>query len=117
MYTNLITYICEIFSLVKPSGLMLKQIKEYVENLNYSYGGIQYTLWYLKEILNKSFEVKYGIAQVKYYYEQAENYYKQQEQIENSIEELKENETKMVKVKIDKNVNKSICLIDIDSIL
>lgn len=85
-YKQLIKYICEIYEIDRPTGLMLKQLKEYKDEYSYSYGGILYTLWYLKEILNKEFIVLYGVSLVKFCYDEAKNYYIHQEEVKKSME-------------------------------
>jgi predicted RNA-binding Zn-ribbon protein involved in translation (DUF1610 family) len=118
-YKKLIQYICENYSIQAPTGLMLKQIKEYKTEYEYTYGGIAYTLWYIKEILNKEFIVMYGISLVKFCYEDARNYYIHQEEIKKSMETNSKAEikTRVVKVNnIDRNT-KNNSLIDISSLL
>ena len=96
--------------------MILKQIKQYKAEFNYSYGGIGYTLWYLKEILSKKFIVKYGIALVKYEYENAEQYYLQQTKIEQSTDDA---EPVKIKVVTQKNhVSKpNKLLLDLDDVI
>ena len=59
-YKQLIEFICNNYELDKPTGFMLKQIKELKTEYGYSYAAMTYTLWYCKEILNKSLIEKYG---------------------------------------------------------
>ncbi len=114
-YKNLLNTICGYFNIDCCTGLILKQIKDYKEQFNYSYAGIGYTLWYTKEIERKTFEQKYGIALVKYYYEKAKEYFEQQNKISKSITiEQPIDNTKIVKVKNMQN-NKNKFLINIDS--
>lgn len=118
-YKRLIKYICENYSIQAPTGLILKQIKEYKTEYAYTYGGITYTLWYIKEILNKEFIVMYGISLVKFCYEDAKNYYIHQEEIKKSMElnSKAEIKTRVVKVNnVDKNT-KNNSLIDIGSLM
>lgn len=86
MYNQLISNICKYFDIDKPTGLILKQIKEYKDKFDYTYSGIEYSLWYITQILNKSLELKYGIALVKYEYENAKEYFTKQQNIKKSIE-------------------------------
>lgn len=78
-YKSLIAYICDVFNIEKPTGMMLAQIKDYKNNYSYTYGGMKYTLWYYTEIAQKEPIVKYGVGSIKYYYEEAKNYYSEQE--------------------------------------
>lgn len=54
-YKQLIEFICNNYKLDKPTGYILKQIKEFKTEYEYSYAAMTYTLWYCKEVLNKSF--------------------------------------------------------------
>lgn len=99
-YKTLISCICEYFEIDAPTSLIMQQIKQYKEQFNYSNSGIHYTLWYLKEIENKSFdEVKYGIALVKFNYDNAKAYHTQQARTTKSMENhVPENRVKKVKI-------------------
>lgn len=117
-YKQLIKYICEIYEIDRPTGLMLKQLKDYKNEYSYSYGGILYTLWYLKEILNKEFIVLYGVSLVKFCYEEAKNYYIHQEEIKKSMEVNGKAEiiTKIVKM-TRHTTKKNNSLIDIGTLI
>jgi predicted RNA-binding Zn-ribbon protein involved in translation (DUF1610 family) len=118
-YKQLIKYICDNYEIDRPTGLMLKQIKDFKTEFGYTYGGIAYTLWYIKEILNKEFIVIYGISLVKFCYEDAKNYYIHQEEIAKSMEinSKAEIKTRVVKINnVDKNT-KNNSLIDISNLL
>ena len=88
-YKDLISYICTEFNIEAPKSIILSQIKNLKNKNNYTYGGIQYTIWYFKYILNKQPEEKYGLAFVKYYYNDAKKYFDEQMAIENKITEMK----------------------------
>ena len=47
-YSNLIKLICEYYNIKVPTGLIIKQIKDYAYINKYSYDGMSYTLWYCK---------------------------------------------------------------------
>lgn len=99
---DLYQYLSNMFNIEYPTGLMLKQIKEFKDELGYSYGGIKYTLWYMTEIENKSFsDIKYGIALIKYYYEKAKDYFEQQQRISNSMVNVNSIETRTVKINLN----------------
>lgn len=115
-FKELIDHICKKFEIIQPTGLILKQVKEYKNELKYSYAAMTYTLWYIEEILRKELELKYGIAIVKYYYEEARHYYEQQEKITNSITDV-EIQTKIVKNNKSSPVNKLGSLVDISKII
>lgn len=101
----LIDSLCKAMKLKTLTGMMLKQLKEYRETCNYSYSGMNYTLWYYTNILNKSLQVKYGLAFIRYYYEDSKNYFLQQEEIKKSMQQSEEIEIKTKIVKIGKTSN------------
>jgi predicted adenine nucleotide alpha hydrolase (AANH) superfamily ATPase len=104
-----------LFNIERPTGLMLKQIKEYKTELDYNYAAMTYTLWYIKEITNKQFEEKYGIALIKYTYEEARRYFEQQQDIKNSIDN---SEIKTKIIKNNRKVTKSFNpLINLENII
>lgn len=118
-YKQLIKYICDNYEIDRPTGLMLKQIKEYKEDYQYTYGGMTYTLWYVKEIISKEFITMYGVAIIKFYYDDAKQYFINQEEVKKSIELNAKAEIKTKVVKVNRtNVNvKSNSLIDLGSLL
>lgn len=104
-YDNLLNVILAYFNIEVPNGLILKQIKDYKENYNYTYAGINYCLWYITQIKNINLDIKYGIAMVKYEYDKAKEYFEQQQRIQDSIVKPIENEV-IRKVKIKTNSKK-----------
>lgn len=119
-YKELIRFICENYKLDKPTGFMLKQIKELKKEYGYSYAAMTYTLWYCKEILNKSLAEKYGVSLIKYYYDDAKEYYSQQEKLKEKIGKLSDVKikTKIVKfIPISSNKKSSASLIDLEKLL
>lgn len=114
-YRVLITYICENYNISKPTGMMLKQIKEYKNELGYTYNGMGYALWYANEILNKTFDIKYGVSLIKHYYDEAADYYNQLQNIRNSVNNVID-KTKVRNIKITKRSNNNNHLLDIDKL-
>ncbi|WP_395546833.1 MULTISPECIES: hypothetical protein [unclassified Lacrimispora] len=114
-YKNLIEFICMNFELDKPTGIMFKQIKEFKDEFNYSYAAMTYTLWYCKEILNKTLDKKYGMGLIKYYYAEAREYYEQQERLKNQVAKLENTNviTKRIKQSSSKK-NNSVSLINLE---
>jgi hypothetical protein len=101
-YDTLMNMIMDYYSLEKPTGFMLKQIKEYKEKYKFTYMGMQYTLWYAKEIKKYKFDKKYGVGLIKYEYTNAEDYYLQLEKIANSAKNAKPNKINKISIK---NIN------------
>ena len=118
--TKLIGVICEYLNIKVPTGLILKQLKEYVDQFDYTYPGIEYTLWYCKDVLNREFDSKYGIGIVKYQYENAEKYFLDSVKLEESIDKIDFNEIiNNVSVRSLKNreVSDRKLTIDLDKII
>lgn len=117
-YKELIEFICTHYELEKPTGLILRQIKEYKTEYGWSYAAMTYTLWYCKDVLGKSFSEKFGVALIKHFYCEAEKYYTEQEQRRKQMEKLKnvEIKTKIVnRNHVKPQTNSS--LLDLNSIL
>lgn len=118
-YKQLIEFICINYEIERPTGFMLKQIKDMRTDFGWSYAAMTYTLWYCKEILGKQLNEKYGVALVKHFYDEASDYYSQQEQIKNKMEQLKDVEikTKVVKQNNINRINTSSSLVNLESLL
>lgn len=110
---ELISYICDIFDVDAPNPLFLKQIKDFHEQYDYTYGGIQYTLWYIAEVLNMKMDKKYGIALVTYKYEEAREFCMKQLRIESKMEQLSEHPIEIRKIKYTPTENNILGLIDL----
>ncbi|MEG0898326.1 MAG: hypothetical protein RSF40_01270 [Oscillospiraceae bacterium] len=115
-YKALIDDICKTFNIDVPTGLILKQIKEYKTELHYSYAAMRYTLWYIREISRISLDVKFGIVMIKYTYDEAKQHYEQQERISNSVTDV-ELKTKIVTKKKSVSANNYNSLIDITKLV
>ncbi|MEG2786442.1 MAG: hypothetical protein RR942_01385 [Romboutsia sp.] len=102
-YKELISYVCELYRVTKPSMLIVKQVKDFKDKYNFTNIGIQYTLKYYHEILNKSVMDDKGIGIVPYYYDQAKYYYKNKF----NLEELAEGFCGVEKVQKRRVENKS----------
>lgn len=104
-WSTLFDYICFIFNIDKPTGLIFQQIKNYKsEPYNFTDKGIYLTLKYCIEILDMDFEsYGKGIGIVPYYYEATKNHHIAISDLEDKIEELStESELKTIRVnKID----------------
>lgn len=120
-YKQLMDFICTNYEIDKPTGLILKQIKEMKTNFGWSYAAMTYTLWYCKEVIEKPLIQKYGVYLIKTYYDDAKSYYSQQEKLEEQMRELKDVEIKTKVVKRTTNENKSnktrSSLVDLECLL
>lgn len=98
---ELIEYICELYGLEAPTGMILRQIKDFQEQLNYTAKGITLTLQYFHETLDNSVREGDGIGIVPYMYEEAKRHYINIMNIKKSVENLKGEcvRTRVVRVK------------------
>jgi hypothetical protein len=79
-----------------------KQLKEYVEKYNYTYSGIQKSLFYFYEIKKNSIEkANGGIGIVPYIYEEAKLYYYNLYLAKNNIESSSNNTKQIQEVTIE----------------
>lgn len=67
--------ISELYGLTYPTGMMLKQIKNFRNDNGYSYEDIEYTLLYIRDYKsNIDFHHKYGVSIVPYIIEEAKDF-------------------------------------------
>lgn len=123
-YKELIAYICELYQIDAPTGFMLKQIKDFKEQFNYTYRGIKSTLRYFYEI-SEGNDVgnSMGIGIVPFVYEEAKKFYIDKKAIKESmddcdIEKMQENKRIVNIKKEDKsnNMYRDMVLIDIEKL-
>lgn len=118
-YKQLIDFICTNYQIERPTGFMLKQIKELRTECSYSYAAMTYTLWYCKEVLGKQLIEKYGVALIKHFYDEASSYYNQQERMKEQMKRIEnvEARTKVVKHQNSQSQNKKSSLINLSDLL
>lgn len=118
-YKQLIDFICINYQIERPTGFMLKQIKELRTECSYSYAAMTYTLWYCKEVLGKHLIEKYGVALIKHFYNEACDYYNQQERMKEQMKNIENVEirTKIVKRQNSKSQGKMSSLINLGNLL
>lgn len=76
--------ISEVFNIPYPTGLMLRQMKTFFEERNYTYIDQANALKYGREVLKKTFTSNYGLGLVPYIIDEARGYYiKRDKQMEN----------------------------------
>lgn len=117
-YDDAVSRIHDYFNLGVLNTLILKQLKDYVEDYGYTYSGIIYCLWYITEIRKVKLEVKYGIAMVKYEYENAKRYFTEQNRIQNSVDKIENHKINVIhrECKINRVDKRSNILFDLDAI-
>lgn len=75
-FNILFDYICQIYGLDKPTGLMFKQMKEYRgEGYEYTDIGMYYTLKYYFDVLENQVLEGSGLGIIPYYYDKARQHY------------------------------------------
>jgi hypothetical protein len=125
-YKDLIAYVCELYQIEVPNGLMFKQIKDFKEQFNYTYRGMKTTLHYFYEIQEgNSVEDSVGIGIIPFVYDEAKKFYIDKKAIKDSVigcnmEELQE-KNKTIKInkkayQSNNNKYKDITLIDIEKL-
>lgn len=118
-YKHLIDFICTNYQIERPTGFMLKQIKELKTDYSYSYAAMTYTLWYCKEVLGKQLIEKYGVALIKHFYDEACDYYNHQEKMKEQMKNIEniEVKTKVVKRQNNQSQSKKSSLINLSNLL
>ena len=87
-YKNLVAYICELYQIEAPTRWMLKQIKDYKEQFNFTYRGIKTTLHYFYEIQEgNSVEDSMGIGIVPFVYDEAKRFYIEKKAVKDSLKD------------------------------
>jgi hypothetical protein len=101
---QLIDYICKTFRIDAPTGMILKQIKDFQTDYKYKLKGMELALQYFHETLGNPVQQGSGIGIIPFVYEDAKNHYIKQQKIAESLQNLESNEE--VTVYIDPNKNK-----------
>lgn len=116
-YKELISYVCELYGLDRPTGQILRQIKIYKEDpeLNYTYKGMELTLRYFYEILGNKPREGDGVGIIPHQYHNATQQYIKQMKINDSIDNIKNSKKTVVYVSPKKQSRKKN-LIDMDSL-
>lgn len=115
---ELIEYICELYGLESPTGMMLKQIKDFQTDYKYKLKGIELALRYFHETLENSVQQGAGIGIVPFIYEDAKRHYIMKKKVEQSVENFENDiEIKTVEVPSPKFTYRSkVKQIDISSL-
>ena len=97
-YRRLISYICRLYRIDKPTGIILRQIKEFKTDYNFTDDGIYMTLKYYYELLGNNLVDGVGIGIVPYYYEKTKQYYLTSINIEDKAEQYVEDNKKIIEI-------------------
>ncbi len=118
-YRSLIDYVCNLYGLDAPTGMILKQVKDFQVDYGYKLRGIQLALQYFHETLNNPVIEGNGIGIVVYVYEEAKRHYVQKMKVQQTLNEC---EGELVTIKHIKakspvmKLEKKIKVIDITSL-
>lgn len=124
-YKDLIAYICELYQIDAPTGWMLKQIKDFKEQFNYTYRGMKTTLHYFYEIQEgNDVADSMGIGIVPFVYDEAKKFYIDKKAIKDSVSDCDldkmQNNKRIIKMRKpnrpDENKYKDMALIDIEKL-
>jgi len=102
----LFKYICNLYDIEVPTGMMFQQLKTFRNEYNYTNIGMYYTLKYYYEILENVVIEDTGLGIIPYYYDRAKKHYNKVYNLEDIVEDFK-NEEKLIKVKT-KTTNKTL---------
>ncbi|MGD7046969.1 hypothetical protein FZC83_01910 [Rossellomorea marisflavi] len=86
---SLYDYICQLYKLDIPTGMIRKQIKEFQDEYDYKLKGMELTLRYFHETLDNKPRPGDGIGIIPFIYEEAKNHYLKQQKILESIQNMK----------------------------
>lgn len=118
---ELINVISSVYDIPYPTGFMLRQMKQFREDRNYSYGDQAKAILYSKNILNKVMKSNYGLGLIPYVIEDAKKYYADQERRMDDMEgkefQHASNVIKKLDVKFDKDAKRKEKLFNMEDIL
>lgn len=98
-WSKLFDYICKINNIDKPTGMMFKQLKDFRnEPYNYTDEGMLATLQYYYDVLESAVKEGVGLGIIPYYYERTKSYYEDVYRVEDSLENEKEIEQKVISI-------------------
>ena len=86
-YKNLVKYLCDLYEIDVPTGFMFTQLKNFKEQYNYTYKGMELTLDYFYKIkTNNKPEVEKGLGIIPYIYEEAKKFFIETRDIKKNLE-------------------------------
>jgi len=102
----LFQYICKLYNIKVPTGMMFQQLKNYRNEYEYTNIGMYYTLLYYYDVLENKVIDETGLGIIPYYYDKAKNHYNKIFNLEDKVDEYTNNE-QIIKIKT-KIMNKQI---------
>lgn len=115
-YKELIEYICKLYGLDAPTGMILKQIKDMREEYGYKLSGMKLALQYFYEIENNDIIEDGGIGIIPYVYEKAKKQYITKLNVQKSLEDYENDEAEEVVIDLHRKPKLNKQFIDISSL-
>lgn len=94
----LFEYICKLYNIDKPTGMMFQQMKNFRTEYNYTNIGMYYTLLYYYDVLENEVLDDTGLGIIPYFYDKAKKHYNKIFNLEDMVEDFK-NEEKIINIK------------------
>ena len=96
----LFTYICELYNIKTPTGMMFKQMETFRKQYGYTDIGMYYTLKYYYYTLENEVLEDTGLGIIPYYYTEATKHYNKIWDIEDAMENfVRDEEERVIKAK------------------
>lgn len=115
---QLIDYICKLYRIEVPTGMILKQIKDFQTDYKYKLKGMELALRYFHETLGNPVQQGSGIGIIPFVYEDAKRHYIMKMKVEESLKQNENDiEKKIVTVQSPQfTYHKKVTQIDISSL-
>jgi len=94
----LFEYICKLYNIDKPTGMMFVQMKNYRADYDYTNIGMYCTLKYYYEVLDNTVLEDSGLGIMPYFYDKAKKYNNKMYNLQDIIEDF-ESDEKAVQIK------------------
>lgn len=93
----LFNYICKIYNIKKPTGMMFQQLKQFRgEEYNYTDIGMYYTLKYVYEALKMEILDGSGLGIIPYYYDRARKHYNRIYDLQDIVDNFENTEKRII---------------------
>lgn len=80
--------VAKLFFLKYPTGMMMKQIKDFKEDLEYTYKGMTLSLEYWTETLGNTMQNARGVGIIPFIYEDAKQFYIQKLELKKAVDQM-----------------------------
>ena len=84
----LFEYICELYNIKVPTGMMFQQLKTYRNEYGYTNIGMYYTLQYYYNVLDNKVLEDTGLGIIPYYYDKAKKHYNKVYNLQDIVEDF-----------------------------